>query len=326
MSGEKTAADNLAALKVARKKLGGIDLTKKFKEYTKAKVSTGVKAFDIVTNGGIPCGKLTEISGGPSSWKSLIVMMILAETQKMGGLAIYADVERSLEQGLAELTDVNVSDLIYLNPDQIVSVEDVFKALEKAMNIAKETSQLVTFVWDSVAATPGKEDLEKDIGRNEASMRRAKLIGDALKKFIPQVYQTNVGLVFVNQLRDRIGVMYGDQQDTPGGHAIKFWSSLRLSLRFAGKIKDKNSGEQVGGKGVLTVKKTKVGVPFGEVHFETFVSEPLNYYTGLMDYYQRHGIITKGSKNTTYQFKDMKDEFEKIDFISAYEQWEKKNK
>jgi recombination protein RecA len=305
-----------------KKEFFALDLKKHFKEIPR--VSTGVVAFDIVTNGGIPGGKMTEISGGPSAWKSLLGLQILDETINVGGIAVYVDTERSLEKGLVDIVNINMDKLIYPDPNKIESIEDVFKLLETSIEISMKEKMFLAFVWDSVAATPGYEQLQKEIGNDMAPARRAKLIAEALRKYMPQVFKSNAALVFVNQLQDKIGVMFGDKETTPGGRAIKFWASLRLRLRYSGKLKDKISGEQVGGKGNLRIPKNKVGKPFGEVNFEVNVGERIGKFQGLLDYLVRHQQIVeieggKGKKKK-YKFKGKKKEFTENEFPEIFEE------
>jgi len=311
-----------------RKKLGAIDLSKRFKKLSKYCVSTGIIAFDRVIGGGIPSGRLTEFYGGESTAKSRLVNHILAETQKVGGVGILVDTERALDEGLIALTGVDPEKLIYPDPEKIETIEDVFNLLDEAIKAIRPqySDAPITFVWDSVAATPGMEDMEKEIGRNEASMRRAKIIGDGLRKFIPLVYKNQICLVFVNQIRDKINVMYGDQTDTPGGRAIKFWASLRLGMKITGKIKDETTKEQIGTKLELFVRKSKVSKPFGVVNFEMYVDEPISPYAGLLDYMKRHGEVKYLGAGKYCFVGNEKETFTKAEFSKAYEKRQKGDK
>lgn len=308
-----------------RKKLSGIDLGKRFDEIVKYRVSTGIKAFDIVTYGGIPSGRLTEFSGGEATAKSRLVAHIIAETQKAGGVAVLADTEKALDRGLIDLTGVDLGALIYPDPEKITSVEDIYTSLEKTIDVIRPQypDKPITFVWDSVAATPGMEDLEKEIGRNEAGMRRAKLIGEGLRKYLASVYSAHIILIFVNQLRDKMNVMFGDRSDTPGGRSIKHLASLRIGMKIVGKIKDEQTKEQIGTHVELLVKKNRVGFPFGMVNFEMPVFEPISEYAGLLDYMKRHGEL-KHLGQGRYQFIEEEETFTKDQFPEAYKKWKKK--
>lgn len=308
------------------KELDAIDLTARFKKLIKYRVSTGIVAFDIVTGGGIPSGRLTEFFGGESTAKSRLVAHIIAQVQRAGGIAVLNDTEKALDQGLVDLTGVDLKKIIYPDPEKIKSVEDIYESLEKTIKVIrpKYPDKPVAFFWDSVAATPGKEDLEKELGRNEAGMRLAKLIGEGLRKYLGDIYSSQIILVFVNQIRDKMNVRFGDKTDTPGGRQVKFLASLRLGMKIIGSIRDKQTEEQVSTKLELLVRKSKVCPPFGKVHFEMPVSASIDRYAGLLDYMRRHGeaTITSGNK---YKFigKD-EPEWTKAEFPEAYEEWIKR--
>lgn len=307
--------------KETKKKLKAINLTKRFDKLVKYRISTGNIAFNRVIGGGIPSGRLTEFYGGESTYKSALCGYIITETQKAGGIGVLVDTEKSIEQGLVELTGIDMNDLIYPDPEKIETVEDVTEVITTScVAIREEFPDVpITIIWDSVAATPGMEDMEKDIGRAEASMRRAKLIGDALRdKIMPLVYKNQICLIFVNQIRDRMNVKFGDKTSTPGGRQIKFLASLRLGMKVIGSIKDKDTEEQVGAKIQLIVRKSKVCRPFGVVNFEMLVDESMSKYAGLLDYLKRHGEID--NKGKEYFFLDnKKTTFLKGEFPEVYE-------
>jgi len=316
----------MADVKEIRKKLKAIDLSQRFKESIKYRVSTGFIALNIVTNGGIPSGRLTEFFGGESTSKSRLCAHIIAETQKMGGVAILHDTEKALDQGLVDLTGVDMSNLICPNPEEITSVEDIFESLETTIKFVRPEypDKPVTFIWDSVASTPMLKDLEERIGRPEASMLRAKLIGDGLKKYLSDVYKNNITLIFVNQIQDRMNVLFGDPTTTPGGRQIKFLASLRLGMKVVGSIKDDQTKEQDGTTIRMLVKKSKVGPPFGIVNFDMPVFEPISKYAGLMDYMRRHEeVIHLGGGKYQFVGKD-EPKWKKKDFPMAYEEWKKR--
>jgi recombination protein RecA len=291
------------------------------------RVSTGNIAMDMVTGGGIPARRLTEIFGDFSSGKSRIACHILAETQKAGGIAVLIDVERSLDTGLATLTGLDMSTLIYPDPNKkLKSIEDVFTVMMDAVGgiRAYAPDALLTIVWDSVAATPGLEDLENELGMNTAAMRRAKVISDGLKKLMSEVYRHNIVLVFINQLRDKMNVMYGEKSTTVGGRALKFTSSVRIHCTVTHKLKNKKTDEVNGFEGMFVVEKCKVGPPFGKVNFIMPVDEPIDKYSGLLDYFVRHSIVHK--EGAEYNFADSKRVFLEKDFPATYEKWVVKEK
>ncbi len=313
--------------KDVRKKLDAIDLTKRFAKLVKYRISTGIIALDRVIGGGIPSGRLTEFFGGESSSKSRLVAHIIAEVQKVGGVAVLNDTEKALDYGLVELTGVSMKELIYPDPEKINSVEDVFDSLEKTIDLRPlYPDKPVVFIWDSVAATPSRKELEEEIGRPEASMLRAKLIGSGLKKYLPGVYKNQIILIFVNQITDKINVMFGDKTTTPGGRQIKFLASLRLGMKVIGSIKDDQTKEQIGTKVQMLVRKSKVSPPFSIVNFEVPAFDPIDRYAGLLDYMKRHGeVLHLGG--VRYQFPGVNTPvWEKKDFPKMYEGWIKKKK
>jgi len=309
-----------------RKKMKAIDLSERFKKLVKYRVSTGIVVLDRITGGGIPSGRLTEFFGGESTAKSRLCAHIITETQKAGGVAVLNDVEKALDQGLVDLTGVDMDALIYPDPEEIKSVEDVYESLENTIEVIRPLypDKPVVFIWDSVAATPQQEDLEKDIGRAEVSMRRAKLIGDGLKKYLSDVYRNQITLIFVNQITDKINVMFGDRTTTPGGRQIKFLASLRLGMKVIGSVKDDQTKEQIGTEIQLLVKKSKVCPPFGIANLEVPAFDPIGKYAGLLDYMKRHEeLIHLGAGK--YQFAgDTSHWWKKSEFGKAYEDWKKR--
>jgi len=309
----------MPSLEELRSKLGAVDLTARFDEQIRFRVPTGNIAFDLVIGGGIPSGRLTEFFGGESSSKSRLLLHILAETQKMGGIAMLLDTERSVEKGLADLTGLDVEELFYIDPNEIETLEQVFDKIELAITAMREVNPdgLLTFGLDSLAAIPSKEDMDRtEWGVSTSAMRRARVIGDALKKLMPHIYQTNICLIFTNQIRDRMNVQYGAQTETPGGRQVKFWAALRLQLKIMGAIKNEKTKEQIGSKVNLKVAKSKVCVPFQEVNFEIPVSEQISRYSGLLDYMVRHEQIEQ--TGARYKFPGEEKTFYAKDFIDNY--------
>lgn len=215
-------------------------------------VSTGNYMLDLVLSnkkdGGIPVGRLTEISGGEGAGKTLLGSYIIANTQKKGGIAILIDSEHAASMDVLRAAGVDVEKLIYV---QANTVEDVFKTMESILLKVKEkdTEKLITIVWDSVAATSSKAEVEGNYGDSTIAMS-ARLISQGLRKYIPLVGRHNVCLVFINQLRTNIGVSFGDNKVTPGGrkeekpclpsmcincerNSVNCWNTLRASSTTA---------------------------------------------------------------------------------------------
>jgi len=297
-----------------------VDLTSHLKDFVKFRVPTGNKALDIITGGGVPAGKLSEIYGDFQSGKTRIALHICAETIKLGGIAVYLDLERSIDQGLLDLTGVDPSKLVYVDPDQLRSVEDVFEVFEFYVKSLREKNpdKYLTIVWDSVAITPGLALLEGEIGTNTTAMRRAKLIGEGLQKIMADVYQHKIALIFINQIRDKMGVMYGEKYDTVGGKAIKFTASMRMHCKLAGQIRNKQTTELDGYKTKIIIDKSKVCRPYGIVNFEMLTDTPIQEYSGLLDYCIRHEMVEE-SKNGWYWLPGSENKFQKDDFPEIYE-------
>lgn len=314
--------------KETRDKLGSISLKGRFAELVKFRIPTGVIAFDRVTGGGIPAGKLTEMYGDYGTGKSRIACHILANTQKLGGTAVLIDTERSMSQGLADLTGIDVDSLVYPDPNEkLTSLEEVYDVIANAIQLLREENPdgLLTIVWDSVAATPGMDDLEKKLGEPTAAMKRAKIMSDGLKKLMADVHKLKVCLVFINQIRDRIGVMYGPQVDTVGGKALKFAASLRVHVKMGSKIKNDKTEEIEGFKGRMIVERSKVCKPFGKVEFDMKIDEPIDKHAGLLNYMKRHEeLVHVGSG--WYQFPGDENKFRAKDFPKVYEKRNKGDK
>lgn len=311
--------------KEIRQKMKAIDLSAEFKESVKYKISTGIVALDIVTNGGIPSGRLTEFFGGESTSKSRLCAHIIAGIQKAGGIAVLNDVEKALDQGLVDLTGVDTDKLIYPNPGENTTVEDIFDSLENTIKVIRPEypDKPIGFFWDSVAATPSRKELVEEIGKPEASMLRAKLIGSGLRKYLPDIYRNHIILIFVNQIQDKINVLFGDRETTPGGRQIKFLASLRLGMKIVGSIKDDQTKEQIGTYIQMLVKKSKIGPPFGIVNFEMPAFSPIDKHAGLLDYMVRHEEIIHPAKSRKYWFVGESEEqaFEAKNFSKAYDDW-----
>jgi len=316
-------------LNALRKKMSAIDVTERFKKLIRFRVSTGILALDIVTGGGIPSGRLTEFFGGESSSKTRLIAHIIAECQKLGGMAILNDVEKALDQGLVDLTGVDLDNMMYPDPEKIITVEDVFKSLEHAIVHVRPAfkDKPVVFIWDSVAATPTKDDRDEDkeVDRPVGPMHRAKLIGGNLNKYMPEVYKNQITLIFINQIIDKMNVMFGDTTTTPGGRKIKFLASLRLGMQSTKKIKDKDTQEQVATIVQMKVVKSKVCPPFGIVKFEVPAFEPISKHAGLFDYMKRHGEIEKVGQSS-YCFIGEEAKWMERNFETAYEEWRAKKK
>ena len=304
-----------------------IDLNLHFKDLVEFRIPIGIKAIDLVIGGGIPAGKLSEFYGSWSSGKTRLACRLAANTIKLGGAVVFLDNEKSLSKGLLDLTGVDPKHLIYPNPDtELKTLEKIFTVMENSIVQLREADpdRLITVIWDSVATAPCKQDLEAEIGQNHiGAATRARIISNGLKKIMSIVHSTKTCLVFLNQIRDKIGVQYGAKTDTVGGKSIKFQASLRIHCKIVGAIKNDKTKEKDGDKGQIIVEKSKISKPFGVVNFEMLATEPIDEYAGLLDYYVRHGKVE--SKGGWFNFVGEKKKFRSYDFPEALKKYEEEN-
>ena len=241
-------------------------------------IPTGCPPLDIIMGGGVPVGRMTEIYGDTSTGKTLLAEHILAETQKMGGLAVLLDTETAIDDRLAELIGIDLDELLYSNPE---TVEDVYEIVDELL-IAKRKADpdgLMTIVWDSVAATSSNEEIEKikAQGLGAATVAtHARLISKMMRVMKTRVAEERLAFVLLNQTREKIGVMFGAKKSTFGGRAIGYYSSVRLELALRGKIKEKT--HEIGINTRAYVAKSKVAPPFGQciipILFDVGIDEP----------------------------------------------------
>jgi recombination protein RecA len=273
-------------------------------------VSTGCVALDVIMGGGLPVGRMTEMFGDPSSGKSLIAAQMAAVTQEDGGIVAYADTETAVSKAMMHKVGVNVDELIYASPD---TVDEVFKffdyALELKMKMAPEAFLLM--IWDSVAATSSSAEMDKDYG-DVGYLTHARVISQALRKITRKISKEKTGMLFLNQTRDKLGVMFGEKTATFGGKAISFHASVRVQLSLANKLKviDGKRKRIVGMNTRAVVVKNKVAAPFKEtilpIYFGDGIDDPLASYLWLKD----NGFITTSGSSQTLELP----EYEPIKF------------
>lgn len=279
--------------------------------------SCGVVAFDLAMNGGLPEGKLVELFGNYSAGKSLFGYHVLIQIQKQGGLCVLTDTEDALNTSWVTSLGLDTTKLIYISPataqEEEITIEYVFRQLGEFVEIIKADSALkalpAVYIWDSVAATKSEEEGTAMEYKPEMALR-ARVIGQLVRKIPSLIAGTRVIVIFVNQLRDKPGVMFGDTEVTPGGRAIKFHSHLRVSLKKKGKIIiDKRP---VGVSGEFYVDKSKVGRPFKTVNFQILFDGGIPKYSGLKDYLIREGVATAvhggWGQIGNYKFREINDE------------------
>lgn len=258
-------------------------------------IPTGAFKLDQALGpGGIPRGRVTEVYGPESSGKTTLCLHMIANAQKNGGIAAIIDAEHALDLEYAKRVGVDIERLILCQPDHAEHALNVCAAL-----IA--TGQVDLVVVDSVAALVPRAELEGEMGDSHVGLQ-ARLMGQALRKLTPMLAQNNTALVFINQLREKVGVMYGSPEVTTGGKALKFYASVRMDIRRRDQIKD---GDEVSGTAVrVKVVKNKVGPPFREATFDILFNEGIDQIGGYLDVATDLGIIDKSG--AWYKYKDQK--------------------
>ena len=254
-------------------------------------ISTGSVGLNMALGvGGYPRGRVIEIYGPESSGKTTLAIHAMAEVQKQGGIAAIIDAEHAFDRFYAEKLGVNVDELLIAQPD----------CGEQALDIADElirSSAVDLVVVDSVAALTPKAEIEGDMGDNKVGLQ-ARLMSQALRKLTATISKTNTSCIFINQLRDKIGVMCGSPETTTGGNALKFYASVRLDIRKANAIKD---GDTVLGNQVrVKVIKNKVAPPFKKAEFDLMFGEGISKVGELVDLGVELGILTKSGSFYSY--------------------------
>jgi recombination protein RecA len=249
-----------------------------------ASISTGALALDLALGvGGVPKGRVIEIYGPESSGKTTLALHIIAEAQKAGGLAAFIDAEHALDPTYAEVIGVDLENLYFSQPD------NGEQALEIADTLVR-SGALDLVVVDSVAALVPRAEIEGEMGDSHVGLQ-ARLMSQALRKLSGSLSRSGTTAVFINQLREKIGVMFGSPETTPGGRALKFYASVRLDIRRIGALKTGN--ETVGNQTKVTVRKNKVAPPFKEVFFDIMYGEGISREGSLLDIGIEHEVVQK---------------------------------
>jgi len=255
-------------------------------------IPTGSLSLDIATGiGGIPRGRITEIYGAESSGKTTLALYMVAEAQKLGGVAAFIDAEHALDVSYAKKLGVNVDELLISQPDTGE------QALEIAEVLAR-SGAVDIIVVDSVAALVPKAELEGEMDEQHVGLQ-ARLMSKAMRKLTAAISKSNTAVVFINQTRMKIGIAYGSPETTPGGMALKFFSSLRMEIRRGGQIKE--GTEVLGNRVKVKIVKNKLAPPFKEAEFDMYFGEGISREAELIDLGVAMDVIEKSGSWYSYK-------------------------
>jgi recombination protein RecA len=285
-------------------------------------ISTGSSVLDLAIsnrpNGGVAVGRITEINGLESSGKSLIGTHILAETQKRGGVAVYIDTETSVSREWLETIGVDVHDMLYLH---VETVEDIFQCIESIVTKIRESDRerLVTILVDSLAGASTKVEMEADFEKDGWATSKAIIVSKAMRKITQMVGRERIALVFTNQLRQKLGVMFGDPWTTSGGKALPFHSSTRIRLKNMGQIKD-TSKNVLGMKCRAQIIKNRLGPPLRHADFNLYFDSGIDDKGSWLQVLKDHKLLKIAGAWYTLNFEGKDIKFQSKDFEKKLEE------
>ncbi len=254
-------------------------------------ISTGSLSLDVALGiGGLPRGRVVEVYGPESSGKTTLALQVIAECQKNGGTAAFVDAEHALDPTYADKLGVDIDELLVSQPDTGEQALEITDMLVRS-------GAVEVVVVDSVAALTPKAEIEGDMGDSHMGLQ-ARLMSQALRKLTANIKRSNTMVIFINQIRMKIGVMFGNPETTTGGNALKFYASVRLDIRRIGAIK--RGDEVIGNETRVKVVKNKVAPPFKQCEFEILYGEGSSYEGELIDLGVKHGMIEKAGAWYSY--------------------------